>query len=539
FQLGQIEINTQHSTTICPQQLNRKLTEILSAEGYAVGGASSGLPISLIPIAAANSLLVFAVDPAVLAHVVDWAQKFDALGNDVKKSGRFFSYRVKYSDAQSLAKTMQEVMSGAATPALTLAPGTRVVGDLPVARPPGRIVVNAAANTLIFTSTADEYEQILAIMRELDRPAKSALIEVTVAEVRISDQQQLGIDWNLPATTVGGRAVTGGTLGTVGVSTGGFSLSFLNNAGAVRANLNALASANRANILSTPRVMARNGESATIQVGQEVPIVTSQQSSGITSTTSGAAPGVLQSIQYRNTGVILKVKPVIFAGNRIELEVSQEVSSAGATTTGVSSSPTFNTRKIDTKLSIRDGATVLLGGLISTNDNAGNYVRSAAMVELAAGGGGAIVRNIVVPRSAIFDTWLRMTGAAQDAGLGSLCLDFSGPDVNGIHARIDVKGQGPWYFNRDGVIDHNATSTSGSGRVCWFNIDPGPVNVSAWQSDRQVMATEFPVLAGRHTHERVKLLPELTGIHVQFARETAAHEQLGGNDALARYVVEK
>ena len=177
--------------------------------------------------------------------------------------------------------------------------------------------------------------------------------------------------------------------------------------------------------------------------------------------------------------------------------------------------------------------------LVSTNDNAGNYVRSAAMVELAAGGGGAIVRNIVVPRSAIFDTWLRMTGAAQDAGLGSLCLDFSGPDVNGIHARIDVKGQGPWYFNRDGVIDHNATSTSGSGRVCWFNIDPGPVNVSAWQSDRQVMATEFPVLAGRHTHERVKLLPELTGIHVQFARETAAHEQLGGNDALARYVVEK
>jgi|GEM_PF-1791165 len=182
--------------------------------------------------------------------------------------------------------------------------------------------------------------------------------------------------------------------------------------------------------------------------------------------------------------------------------------------------------------------------LVSTNDNAGNYVRSAAMVELAAGGGGAIVRNIVVPRSAIFDTWLRMTGAAQDAGLGSLCLDFSGPDVNGIHARIDVKGQGPWYFNRDGVIDHNATSTSGtstsgSGRVCWFNIDPGPVNASAWQSDRQVMATEFPVLAGRHTHERVKVLPEVTGIHVQFARETAAHEQLGGNDALASYVLEQ
>jgi general secretion pathway protein D len=379
--LDQPLMRGRHSRFITPaslsaEDLSRKLTEILGAEGYVAGGAGSGLPISLIPIGASNSLLIFAVDPVVLGHVVDWAQKLDALGNDPKKGGRFFAYRVKYSDAQNMAKTMQEVMSGTGTttPTMTqLAPGMRVIGDLPVVKPPGRIVVNAATNTLIFTSTADEYEQILAIMRELDQPSKSALIEVTVAEVRVSDQKQLGIDWNLPATTVDGRAVTGGTLGAVNVGTGGFSLSFLNNAGAVRANLNALASANRANILSTPRVMARNGESATIQVGQEVPIVTSQQSSGITNTTGGAvSPGVLQTIQYRNTGVILKVKPVIFAGNRIELEVSQEVSSAGATTTGVTTSPTFSSRKIDTKLSIRDGATVLLGGLISTADTAGN-----------------------------------------------------------------------------------------------------------------------------------------------------------------------
>ncbi len=175
--------------------------------------------------------------------------------------------------------------------------------------------------------------------------------------------------------------------------------------------------------------------------------------------------------------------------------------------------------------------------IVSTNDSSGYYVRSAAMVDVPAGSGGQVVRTIVVPRSAAFDSWLHMTGAAQDAGLGSLCLDFAGSDVNGIHARIDVKGQGPWYFNRDGVIDHAANS--GSGRVCWFNIDPGPVNVSAWQSDRQIMAAEFPVLAGRHTHERVKVLSEVSGIHVQFAREPAAHEQLGGHDALARYSLDR
>ena len=74
---------------------------------------------------------------------------------------------------------------------------------------------------------------------------------------------------------------------------------------------------------------------------------------------------VPQTIQYRNTGVILRVRPVIHAGDRIDLEVSQEVSSAEPTTTGVTTSPTIRRRAVDTKLSLRDGATIMLGGLIS------------------------------------------------------------------------------------------------------------------------------------------------------------------------------
>jgi general secretion pathway protein D len=115
--------------------------------------------------------------------------------------------------------------------------------------------------------------------------------------------------------------------------------------------------------------MARNGETATISVGQQVPILTSQQTTG--SIVPGAT-GITQTIQYKDTGIILKVKPVIHAGGRIDVDVSQEVSSAGTTSTGVSSSPTFSSRKIDTKLSIQDGATVLLGGLISDSNERGN-----------------------------------------------------------------------------------------------------------------------------------------------------------------------
>ncbi len=126
--------------------------------------------------------------------------------------------------------------------------------------------------------------------------------------------------------------------------------------------IHALASQNRGKILSSPHLMARNGETATIQVGQQVPIQTSQLG---TAASSGTSTTLLSSIQYKDVGVILKVKPVIYSGDRIELEVSQEVSSAVETKTGVTSSPTINTKKVETRLALKDGSTVMLGGLIS------------------------------------------------------------------------------------------------------------------------------------------------------------------------------
>lgn len=354
-------------SSLSADELARKLIEVLAAEGYAAtNNVATSLPISMIPIPASNSLLVFAVDPAVLEHVIAWARKLDTLDNDNRRSGGYFTYPVKYADAQDLAKTMQELLAAAPAPAVAAAPGAPAAA----ARPSGRIVVNSATNTLILTSNQGEYAQLLGVMRDLDKPARSALIEVTVAEVRVTAKNQLGIEWGLNPVSSGIGTVIGGTQGGLGIGTGGLTLNFLNSANQIKATLNALAYGNNASILSTPRVMARNGETATIQVGQEVPIVTSQQvpvNSGII----GNTPAIPQTVQYRNTGVILKVKPVIHAGNRVELEVSQEVSSAVETKTGVTSSPTFSSRKVETKLSIRDGATVLLGGLMSRDDSKG------------------------------------------------------------------------------------------------------------------------------------------------------------------------
>lgn len=353
-------------------ELGRKLVDVLTAEGYAIGTTpSAGTPIMLIPISASNSLIVFAGDAAVLEHVVAWAKQLDATANTGRGSGGYFTYAVKYADAQDLAKTMQELL--AAKPIVTLAPATGTTA--PPAQPNNKIVVNSSTNTLIFLCSQEEYSQLRGILQTLDQPAKSALIQVTVAEVDINDSNQLGIQWTLNPIAVGnGSNILASTAGGVNLGTGGVTVNLVNSATQVLATLNALATKNRASILSSPRIMARNGETATIQVGDQVPIVTSQLSNAntVVGGSTGTTAGILQTIQYLPTGVILKVKPIIHSGNRIELEVSQEVSAASSTTTGVNTSPTISTRKVDTKLSIRDGATVLLGGLISSNDSKGN-----------------------------------------------------------------------------------------------------------------------------------------------------------------------
>lgn len=347
------------------EELARRLNEILTTEGYGVGtSANLNVPVILLPIQAVNAIIVFAHDQAVIDHVVKWAKDLDRPIASRGAGSNYFTYHVRYTDAQELSKTLQELLSGAPVSTQAAIPaGAVVVGPTPTPRRSSRVVVNPATNSLIFQGNADEYTQLLGLMRELDKPAKAALIEVTVAEVSLDDKHQLGIEWAFGDAAAGG--LSGGTVGGLGIGSGGLTIKRLNSALDVRMVLNALATNNRAKILSSPRIVARNGETATIQVGDEVPIITSQQT---TPTTAGTG-GILQTVQYRNTGVILRVRPTIHSGDRIDMDVAQEVSSASSTTTGVSSSPTISSKKVETKLSLKDGSTVMLGGLISIDES--------------------------------------------------------------------------------------------------------------------------------------------------------------------------
>lgn len=341
--------------------LSKKLTELLTAEGYGVAATQAGnAPVNLIPIQGINAIIVFAQDPAVMQHVVKWAQEIDkpSSARAAGGGGGYFTYQARYTNAQNLATTMQAVL-GEAQAKTTAPPGIGAPTVAPVQ--PSRVIVDTGTNTLIFQGGNDSYAKLLSLLQEIDKPARSALIEVTVAEVSLDDTSQMGVEWAFANS--GARGTTSsGTLGGLSIGSGGLTVTRLNSLGDVRLILNMLATSSKANVLSSPRIMTRNGESSTIQVGSEIPTITSVQ----TTPTTGK-DGVLQSVQYRKTGIILTVKPTIYSGDRVDLDISQEVSDS--TKLGAAGSPIIDTRKVETRLSLKDGSPVLLGGLIQQNNS--------------------------------------------------------------------------------------------------------------------------------------------------------------------------
>ena len=347
------------------EEFARRLYDVLTAQGYSVQPPTAGplqqggirSPIMIVPVTAINSVYVFARGDEVVRHIETLAVTLDR-PNERGIGRNFFTYQVRHKDASTLAETLAALLR----PGSPATPATGAGPQAGAAAASAGVVVDKASNTLIFQARQEEYGQLAALLQRLDQPAKGALIEVTVAELSLDDAMQLGLEWSMAGGASNGGSYRGGTLGGLALGSSGFNLTLRNSVGEVRAVLNALASDNRANILSSPRVMARNGETATIQVGQEVPIITSQT----TGLNTGANAGqVLQTIQYRSTGVILKVRPVIHSSDQIDLDVVQEVSGAQLTETGVNASPTFSSRKLETKLTMQNGTTVLLGGLIS------------------------------------------------------------------------------------------------------------------------------------------------------------------------------
>lgn len=387
---------------ITPTDLSKELQQIFSALG--ISELSTGGGLELIPFDRLSSILVIGTTPALLQSAENWLKELDKPAAAVGM--QTYVYYVEHGEATNLANILSQLfakgekkaVARTPTPAPTPrpAPAAKEKQKTPAPAPKPtvptgsefgevvsgevKIVADEATNSIIIQATPSDYKIIEKTLKELDLRPKQVLVEVLMAEVTLSKGLDFGVQW-----TLGHASKRGSTLGTgkwlldtptekitdisqfrdffaaLAAGTAGFTYS-ITSGDELFMLLDALASVTKVDILSSPNILASDNKEAKINVGDEVPIVTSEQ----LATTDVSR---FRNIQYRQTGVTLTVTPHVNSKNQVTMNIKQEVSEvAAATGTDVQAqTPTISTRNAETTISVQDGQTILLGGLISRN----------------------------------------------------------------------------------------------------------------------------------------------------------------------------
>ncbi|WP_442682417.1 type II secretion system protein GspD [Stenotrophomonas sp. JC08] len=373
--------------------LAKDLREVLTGQGIAVKtGPGTGGVVTFVPVSSANALLVFSESEAALKAAQEWADRLDQPSED-NAGGGMYLYAARHTTVETLLPVLQTLLGGGAAGAprtgAGAGPGQQAAsgGEMGAARtadagnaaarasgissPDGQVAIDPIRNVIVFQGDAQRWRAIQGVLARLDQPARQVVIEVTVAEVTMTDEFSHGVEWALRNVSVDGMTGPLTALqGLVGAGGGGLVWQGVSSSGQVKAILNLFAKDSRVSILSTPRILVKSGESASIDVGTEVPIITSQATAPDLPSTGGNS-SILQSVQYRKTGVLLDIEAVVHSGQRVDLKISQEVSEATPTDTSEISSPSVFSRKLNTSLSLADGESTLLGGLISSTRSEG------------------------------------------------------------------------------------------------------------------------------------------------------------------------
>ncbi len=301
-----------------------------------------------------------------------------------------------------------------------------------------RVVADEKRNALLIRAPRTEYRRIEQALRELDKAPMQVLIEASIVEVSLTGNLEYGVEWYLQNGLSRGRQgealLDSNNSSGLGAKLPGFSYT-ISKADVVRATLNAVATKSQVRLLSSPSILVLNNHTANIQVGQQQPILSS----------TSAATGsnfISQSITYKDTGVLLTVTPSVNAGGLISMDISQQVTDVGEED-AVTKQRSFQTRQIQTRVAVRSGESIVLGGLIRENDsNTRSGLPGLADVPLL----GALFSNtsnqrnrtellvLMTPRALEDDDQLRSASAEMRERMRSLSLQaqpmsFRPPDA--------------------------------------------------------------------------------------------------------------
>ena len=347
----------------------------------------------LIADSRTNSLLLRSDNPGRVTRVKELVAQLDS---EASAQGNIHVVQLKNADATKLAQTLRSVMSGetstVAQPSSTLSGTATQTSQTaqPVASssPSGGGIIQAdvPTNALIITASEPVYNNLRSVIDKLDVRRPQIYIEALIVEVTADKASEFGVQWqSLNGANKAGNNIIGGTnfgtsnniigaatnLGSVGqglnigVVNGTTTLPGLGTVLNLGVLAHALESDTNANILSEPNLMTLDNEEAKIVVGQNVPFITGQYAQTGSSTT--ATP--FQTIERKDVGLTLKIKPQIMQGGTVKLQVYQEVSSVVASSSSSVSGPTTNKRTIESTILVDENQIVVLGGLIQDQVN--------------------------------------------------------------------------------------------------------------------------------------------------------------------------
>ncbi len=225
-----------------------------------------------------------------------------------------------------------------------------------------RVVADELNNSVLIWSTRSEYEKIESTLKRLDIPPTQVLIEASIIEVTLGDDMEYGLQWYFTDGGKKGGGHTGsGAVGGIANSNGGFTYSIANPYGRLQATLNALAEKTQLKVVSSPSLMVLDNHTATIAVGEQQPVNTQT-----TVYPNGTNLSTTSTVQYKDTGVNLVVTPSVNAGNLVTMQIDQMLTDI---VNPNAAQPTFMQRQISSKVAVRSGETIVLGGLIKDSDS--------------------------------------------------------------------------------------------------------------------------------------------------------------------------
>ena len=395
---GEVEVITlKNAIAIDLAPLVSRLIESTGNAGTAAAGtpatpAQTGndYKTTLIAEPRSNTLILRAANPARAALVRSLIEKLDQPGTQ-NPSGNIHVVYLKNADATKLAATLRAAVTGEVrapsnSPTLNNASNPMGGGAGTSGSPTGnsnnatttggQIQADPATNALIITAPEPQYRQLRAVIDMLDQRRAQVMVESLIAEVNADKALQMGIQWQAPfgANTLGGTNfgstgnIAGLSQGSTAAASAGVSaglniglLRTVNGTNVLGGLANFLETNGDANILSTPTLLTLDNEEAKIVVGQNVPFITGQYTSNNTATGS---VNPFQTVERKDVGLTLRVKPQISETGTVKLTIFQEVSSVDYTKASTIGLIT-NKRSIESNVLVEDGSVIVLGGLLS------------------------------------------------------------------------------------------------------------------------------------------------------------------------------